>query len=592
MSLRRPIVAAILACILLAVYWTDKRASERAFIVKAAEDRVLIFDKEQVTSIRIHGPSGDYLLEKENAKWFLREPSKFRADTGQVDALIGNVVGARKSPPFVPSDLATYGLDPADTKFELTVAGKNGPEKYTLEFGKARSDGGRVYARANGEKEIFTVGDWVPRQGDRTLDDWRNRTLSDGLPAGATSFEIASARGNVSLTKKDNRWRFRSGELEGPADNVMVENALLSLERGRMTEVIDKPTSSSMQLGLDKPIITVTSNNETLLTIGRKLPGSGSFSVPVGDGAVGIATPEVLREFLRAPLEWSSKRFVWGEHGEVEGVHIRSGSAELDLKTEKGKWFFRDSVDVPVNQGRANQLWKDITELAATRLIEGPRAPDAPVDPHFKYKQLELRVKFSDGSEQGFNFGETDVREGITYVRRVQDNTTWGVDFAVANRFFKFRADLEERRLIPEMAGRTKRIELRTDGNQSIKFEAVGNNWRITTPAGKVAMAPLGEVEELLAGLEDLEWSSAVLNEINKAPMIAFTFYGEGETEPFHKIELVDQVVGKDGNITDFYVRTKTGIYLVSYTEYQQFDRPLLKLLQFAAAATDQSVPK
>jgi len=592
MSMRRPIFAAILACILLAVYWTDKRASERAFIVKAAEDRVLIFDKEQVTSIRIHGPAGDFLLEKEGAKWFLREPSQFRADNSQVDALIGNVIGARKSPPFLPDDLATYGLDPADTRFEITVQGKNGPEEHTIEFGKSRSDGGRVYARVNGGEEIFTVGDWVPRQGDRTLDDWRNRTLSDGLPPNATSFEIASVRGDVVLTKKENRWRYRTGNLEGPADNVMVENALQSLARGRMTEVIDKPTSTSMELGLDRPIITVTSNNERLLTIGRKLPGSGSFSIPVGDGAVGIATPEVLREFLRAPLEWSTKRFVWGEHGDVEGVRIRSGSAELDLKAENGNWFFRDTPDVRVNQTRANQLWKDITSLAATRLIEGPRAPDAPVDPKFKHKQLELRVKFADGAEQGFDLGVTDVREGITYVRRIQDDSTWGVDFTASDRFYKFRAEMEERRLIPEMAARTKRIELRTDGNQSIKFEAVGTNWRITTPAGKVAMAPLGEVEDLLAGLEDLEWSSAVLGDMQKAPMISFSFYGEGDTAPFHKIELVDQVVGKDGNITEFYVRTNSGLYLVSYSEYQQFDQPLLKLLRFAAAATAQEIPK
>jgi len=373
---------------------------------------------------------------------------------------------------------------------------------------------------------------------------------------------------------------------------VMVENALLSLERGRMTEVIDKPTSSSMQLGLDNPIITVTSNNETLLTIGRKLPGSGSFSVPVGDGAVGIATPEVLREFLRAPLEWSSKRFVWGEHGEVEGVHIRSGSAELDLKTEKGKWFFRDTVDVPVNQGRANQLWKDITELAATRLIEGPRAPDAPVDPRFKYNQLELRVKFSDGSEEGFTFGETDVREGITYVRRVQDNTTWGVDFAVSQRFFKFRADMEERRLIPEMAARTKRIELRTDGTRSIKFEMVGNNWRITTPNGKSTMAPLGGVEDLLANIEDLEWSSAVLGEVSKPAALTFLFFGENDKTPFHRIEILDEVVGPQGNVTDIYVRTETGTFLVEKSEYEQFSKPLKSLLLFAGNETGDGVPK
>lgn len=592
MNLRRPIIAALLACALLAIYVVDKRVQEKAFIIKAAEDRVLIFDPAQVTHIKIHGPGGDYALEREGAKWFLREPSNFRADKSQVDALIGNVIGARKSPPFVPSDLATYGLDPADTKFEITVAGKNGAEVHTIEFGKARSDGGRVYARTNGGKEIFTVGDWVPRQGDRTLNDWRNHTLSDGLPPGATSFEIASARGDVSLIKKDNRWRFRTNSLEGPADNIMVENALLSLERGRMTEVIDKPTSTPMQLGFERPIVTVSSGSEKILTVGRMLPGSGNFSVSIGDGAVGIATPEVLREFLRAPLEWSSKRFVWGEHGDVTGVTIRSGSAELVLKTENGKWLFADTVEVPVNQDRARLLWKDITELAAVRLIEGPRAPDAPTDPRFKHIQLAVRVQFADGAEQGFDFGVTDVREGITYVRRSHDDTIWGVDFTASKKFFKFRADLEERRLIPALAAKTKRIELRTDNKQSISFDMVGNNWRIKMPNGKSVMAPLGDVESFLTGIEDLEWSSAVLNEMNKAPFFSFSFYAEGEAEPFHKIEMLDTITGPEGNVTDFYVKTASGIFLVNYSEYQQFDQPLLRLLRFALNETDQKAPK
>src|SRR5690606_38157462 len=98
--------------------------------------------------------------------------------------------------------------------------------------------------------------------------------------------------------------------------------------------------------------------------------------------------------------------------------------------------------------------------LSAIQFSEGPRvSADRLRQLGFQHKQLELRVRFADGSEQGFDFGPTNTGEGVTLVRRLQDDTVWGVNFTASSRFFKFRNELTERRLIPELMARAVRFE-------------------------------------------------------------------------------------------------------------------------------------
>lgn len=599
MTLRRPLLAAILAILLLAFYAWDKSAAERRTILAAADDRLFVFDPSQVASIRVKGPGGEFSLERTGDHWEITEPRRLRADTAQVDALLGNIGGARKTKPFTAANLADYGLDPPHASVELNLAAGGESRTWRLDLGAQRGEAGRVFARVEGSSEVFSVGDWVSRQAERRIEEWRDRRLSPGIPADAATFTIDNPRGQVEFTRDAGNWRMRAGTVVAPADSVMLAAALDVLARARVALVLDNPTSSTTELGFDEPLCTVRAGEREVLVVGRKLPGKGDFSIKLENGSVGIATTSAIRDFLRAPLEWSTKRFVWHQGSVAEEIDINSwGSAHVRLVWHENAWHFggereEEILDLPVNQPRADALWKDITSLAALTLLGGPdttedRLRQLGLAPR---PALQLRVRFEDGTEQGFDIGSTDTKEGTTHLRRCQDGTIWGIDFAQTNRFYKFQGDLEDRTILDQIAKRTARFTIKS-GEKFFDFTRRDANWRVAMHDGRTAAVSGPAADAFFAGIEDLEWESKMLNPIDKPPAASVLFYDGKSAEPFHRLDVVDGIPGQEGSPKAVIVNIDGETYVVTLEEYEGFDRPLKRLIVELAQSLDQGSTK
>lgn len=599
MTLLRPVLAAIAAVLLLAFYAWDKQAAERRIIVAAADDRLFVFDPTQVASIHVRGPGGEFSLERSADGWDITEPRRLRADTAQVDALLGNIGGARRTKPFEAANLADYGLEPARASVELVLSAGSETRRWRLDLGGQRGEAGRVFARVDGTNEVFSVGDWVARQTERRIEEWRDRRLSPGIPVDAPRFTIENPRGRVEFTRDAGKWRMLTGSVEAPADSVMLDSALETLARGRVAVVIDEPTSSTTELGFDKPICTVRAGDRDVLVVGRKLPGKGDFSIRLENGSVGIATLSAVRDFMRGPLDWSSKRFVWHEGSVADEVEIDSGgSAQVRLVWHEGAWHFGgpnadEILDVPVNQGRAATLWRDITSLAALTLVDGPEASPE------RLRQLglaprpalRLRVRFEDGTEQGFDIGSTDTKEGRTHVRRAQDGTIWGIDFVQVNRFYKFSGDLEDRVVLKDVAKRTQRFTIKS-GDKFFEFTRRDSNWRVAMHDGRTAAVSGPTVDAFFAGVEDLEWESALDKPSDKPPAATMLFHDGKAAEPFHRLDVIDGIPGAEGSPVAVILTIDGEGFTVTREEYDGFDRPLKKLIVELAQSIDQAPTK
>ncbi len=599
MTLLRPVIAAVLAALLLAAYAWDKSASERRVVAAAADDRLFVFDPGQVRAISVHGPGGAFRFERTDAGWDIVEPRRLRADPAQIDALLGNIGGARRTKPFRVANPSDYGLDPPRASVELTLAAGGESRPWQLDLGSPRGEAGRVFARVHGTEEVFSVGDWVSRQAERRIEEWRDRRLSPGLAPEDAALTIESPRGRVDFTRDAGRWAMRAGTVSAPADNVMLGQAIDTLNRARVALVLDDPTSTTAELGLDRPLCSVRAGDREILALGRKLPGKGDFPVRLDHGAVGIAPLSTVKEFLRAPLEWSTKRFVWHEGSVAKEIEIASGgSAHVRLVWDDNAWHFggdggEDILDVPVNQSRANLLWQDITSLAALALLEGPDAPEPRLRQFglLPRPALTLRVRFADGTEQGFDVGSTDTADGRTHVRRAQDGTIWAIDFAQTNRFYKFRGDLEDRTLLRDIAKRTQRFTIKS-GDKFFDFTRRDANWRVVMHDGRTAAVSGPTADAFFAGVEDLEWIETMLHPIDRPPAASMLFYDGKSVEPFHRLDVIDGIAGPEGSPTAIIVSIDGETYTVTKEEYDGFDRPLKKLIVELAQTLDQAPPK
>lgn len=578
MSPLRPLLAALLALGLLGLYAWDKTATEARAVRNAALSRVLVADVDAVRRLTIEMPDATVSFARESDRWMATEPERFRADTGSIEAFLGNIVGSRRQSPFPTHDLATYGLD--NPKARVTLELQGAAEPWTLEIGSQPGALGRIYARIAGEDTVFGIGEWVAAQATRPLANWRDLALAEPSPQ-ADEWRLTSPRGAVRLFRDDARWMLERPTTPLPADGAMVEQLATTFAQARLRSLVESDTTTYTLAARERPLLIVSQGTRELLRIADRDDRTRTWIVQREDGSVGVVPHSVLTPLLRQPLEWGTKRLVLAAAEDFRRIESTSGNSRLDIELEAGAWRFRESPDMALNPKRAERLVATLVDLRAVKLAaESIDDPARLRELSLHQPALTLRVTKASGEVEGFDVGTTDPEAGVTWLRRVADGSVWGIDFRQATNFYKFNGDLQERRLFPEAETHTTRIVVES-GTTRATLQREGEQWRVQLGNRPATMIPHAVVEELLTEIGDLEFRSQVLGGgDSQTPTASLRLFKADAKEPYDFLE----VLGNQSTANEGTIRTARGIFTVASGEYQAFIEALATIVQIAVA--------
>lgn len=539
MKLHRPLIAMAAAVALFLVYKWDVNRVERLALAEIQSGQVLFQDPSNAIAIEFQ--EGESLIRLERSdrteRWRIVAPEELPAADAVVNAYLENMRGAKRQARFPATSLEQYGLADPRRSVTLTMRTSSGEETRILHFGTQLGDLGNVYTMLEDEDEVFTVSEWFFRQSGKTLESLRDRSLSRTDIARATSIRIDSPRHDFSVERRDatsSEWALVQPERRPiPADRNIVERNILSLTQGQFVRVFDDLTSTTAQLGLDEPPAKVFVDGTEVLRIGLPISEQQQFYAQSGSGEIGIVAAAQMQDFFRAPLEWGTKRLVWMPREEMAEIETRSGGNRMLLMKSGEEWIFPDAPDALIRNDSLEALITGIQSLSAIQLVSADPS-ELDMDRFgFREEGFSLIVRSADGREQGFRFGQTDSREGVTFTLRLQDNTLWRIDFLGQRSVFKFRGDLLDRRIEPRLVERTARFEVETAQEGAMVVEKKGSAWSATLPGGRpVTMMPVA-ILRFLEAVQDMEAESEMFGGGRPEPGLTVRLYEEGSNTPF-----------------------------------------------------------
>lgn len=576
MSLRRPLLAALVALVLFGVYVADRR--ERTAAAFAAT-RITALSFDDVTDIVLENDAGSFVLEKgDGGDWWLVEPRRLRADEDQLRALVDNVRGAKKGARFEPRDAADYGL--AAPRQRLSLSGPGGA--VTLAFGDDAPRIGQVYARVEGEDLAFTVGDWVRNQAMKDLQALRAKGLTTFDAGTVERITVDTRRDSFAVEWRGGQWWIPGRER--PANADFVASVLASMDRLRAVEIVDDPSTPMAVLGLDPPLLSLgftSAAGTDRIEVGEPLAGRDLFPVrSTAEPGLAFVRGATMRRILVPPVSWETHRMFWTLPADFRRVETRSGNSEMVLEREgDGAWRFRSSPDLPVNPRKLEAFLAALGDLRGIECLDRDVADPEELRAYgIRPESFEVVAFDASGQAEGFRQGRTDAAEGSVLLLRIQDNSIWSVDFRRAATYTKFRADLADNRIFKDLVGRVASVTQRGDG-VALEIEHRNGAWTLRAPNTPSRLLGDAEVTNFLQAVEDLEWISQfpVDSEVEASVRLEFR---NADGEVFYFIEELPLDAGN--NVVT--LRAPDGEYEVRLGDYRRLFNAMTAMYSSASA--------
>ncbi|MEO8377126.1 MAG: DUF4340 domain-containing protein, partial [Candidatus Sumerlaeota bacterium] len=535
----------------------------------------------QVVALTFVNDAGTFRVERVGDSpdaWRMTEPRKTSASDAILNAYVENLRGAKRQAEFAVDDPTKFGFDKPREQVVVTLRSeKGGTEDKTLIFGNQPVPFGPVYTMIKGEPKGFTTSEWLFRQSAKDFDALRDRSVVHSDVSKTLKYRIETRnKTTFELERQEptsNDWFvIRPGEKSLPADRGLLDRQLVAVSQAAFVEVADNPTSTTAQLGLDDPVLKLYADGKLIVELGDAVPDKEQLFARNEEGTIGIVTGGQFVNFLRPPVEWGTKKFIWIRGEDFTQIETASGNSSMNLLLDKGKWIFADSPDVPIEPEKFQAFTSALQTFSAQQRVKDKITKDEWEQYGIIDKTFHATVTGKGGMVQGFRFGFTDSKEGFTYVMREQDDSLWKVDLRAQNAVFKFRSDLIDKRLLKGVVSKTTRVEIQV-GDKIITLEKTASAWRSAVPGSKPVLLPPAEISGLLSAFEGLEEESRMLGGKKGKVLFTFRFYENKATEPFIAISAMD--VTKEFAMFEY----NNEMVEVPYSQFKVVDDQMAKVL-------------
>ena len=370
---------------------------------------LLAFSRSDVTGVEIVTPSESMTLEPEGQKWKMTQPAPRAADGESVSELLERISGSRVKE-FVaeaPPSLAPYGLD-RPVRVVVHVGKEKDRASKAVLFGRPNEEKKGVYAMRAGENSVLLVPEETAKAIPLTVASLRDKTVVAFERDKVKSYEIESAKGQVTVTRDKDAWKITAPQALA-ADQVEAGSVLQRLSSLRAQAFLSDDASGIPRY-LGKPEVKVTIHLEgapaplvVLLAPSPEKRGgqATAYAGVVGQGPVVLVEDKAIEGLAKTALTLRDRRVFAGlEPKDIKRVRVKAGGQTALLeRSGETVWKLVEPVKGAAASSKVDDFlytlrgmkWEDIAADKA----------DAPAQWGLDAPTLEVTLLKADGSELG-----------------------------------------------------------------------------------------------------------------------------------------------------------------------------------------------
>jgi hypothetical protein len=237
------------------VYWVELPHEKG----QADQKRLLVFDKNAVTSIALEYPDHALVLARtDDHHWHLTKPIEADADDATVGNLLTAVAEAQVTRTLdgVGDKLGSYGLDPAETVLKLGLKDSALP---VVKVGKNTQVGFSAYVQRDDESSVQIVGGGLTTGLKKDLKELRDKTVIAFDEAQVQRVVLKRPSETITLERQGegDTWRITT-PASYPADTAEMRSLLASIRGIRADDFAsDAPAPALATYGLEPPRLEV-----------------------------------------------------------------------------------------------------------------------------------------------------------------------------------------------------------------------------------------------------------------------------------------------------------------------------------------------
>ncbi len=231
------ILIGLLGLLVIIAYLVMQKPGERSSTGETGEYLVSV-DSLAVDRIQIKSSTASVDLQKRGVEWYVQEPVSYRADQGNVAALIHDMKNLEVKN-VVSNKAEKHSVFQVDSTGTRIGVFEKGTEKATFVIGKTAGGFSEVYARRMSSNDVALVSGASVYVFNRPVKEWRDRTIVSVPRENIKEIQYQFGDTTFVLAFKDSAWTIGKDSTQDSA----VNNLLSSLSNVQADDFVDTLTN-------------------------------------------------------------------------------------------------------------------------------------------------------------------------------------------------------------------------------------------------------------------------------------------------------------------------------------------------------------
>lgn len=261
MKIQTTVFLAFLLTALGIYYWVSGTGPD--LTSSETVSKVLAFaEGDALTHLKIEnkGSREILILERKPSTWKLVSPVESPAENFIVEGMIQALVFSRREKPFPAPRQETKSFGLEDPELRISVRTEKAPGEKTLLLGNETPVPGRIYARWQGEGEVFLVPALLKASFQKTAYSLRQKFLFRADWEKVEWIFVRMGEKKYHLVKKSGQWRWVVPPVAKDVPAEKIQDLLYSFQSLYVKEFLDGVSPEESDFALKQP--------GTILTLG------------------------------------------------------------------------------------------------------------------------------------------------------------------------------------------------------------------------------------------------------------------------------------------------------------------------------------
>lgn len=524
MSKIRITLAGALFLAMLGLLIGDYIRSERLDRQRRMAERLVPFERDDISGLLVERLQGKVVLEREGDDWKLKEPIETPADPEAMNQVLSSLdkqqrIGAQEA---TEGQLRAFGLAKPPLSVKVESAGG---EDVRFDIGEDSPVAGEAYAALSGTDEYFTVSGELKKNLAREVESLRDKRLI-AFNANDTTTMTLILRGETTIkTAREGEGWWLEAPMRARADDQAVNGILQAVHLTKAQDFIDTDTLRLDRYGLDVPVVVAhfeapgsPESRSSTLTVGNlRGPSAKSYYAKRGDRPYVFALPEgLVFELIPEVQELRARDIFTLAREDIRRFTLEFAGDTIHLvRDDEGVWRFDEAgMKERADQAMVNEAMRYLMTMQVRKYLDfQPTLEMAGLD------EPRLRVSIGDGSgkvesiETGRTGQTTDAKD-IVYARRGPEGEIFGVPIELPGKLFLTREKFMDKSMYafePDAVAsiRYTVVQPQTGEDAAYLFTRENGSWLATAVrTTEQAQVSRNIVESMLLHMRSLKWSS------------------------------------------------------------------------------------